>query len=66
MVPVAVVALVITGTCELIVKVKVAVPVPVAFEAPTVAGNVPVVVGVPVIAPEAVFTISPGGRPVAL
>jgi hypothetical protein len=40
-------------------------PVPAELVAVTVALNVPAVVGVPLINPEAVFTDNPAGNPVA-
>jgi hypothetical protein len=49
-----------------IVSVNVAVPVPLAFVAPMVTELVPLVVGVPVIAPVEVLTDNPPGRPLAL
>jgi hypothetical protein len=64
-VPLAVVALVITGTAGLMVSVSVAVPVPPAFAALSVTVEVPVEVGVPEINPVPVFTDSPAGNPVA-
>ena len=64
-VPLAVVALVITGTAGLIVSVSVAVPVPLAFVALSVTAEVPVAVGVPEINPVPVFTDRPAGNPVA-
>ena len=65
-VPLAVRALVIAGFAGLIVMVSVAVPVPPAFVALIVTLDVPAAVGVPVIAPVAVLTDKPVGRPVAL
>jgi hypothetical protein len=41
-------------------------PVPVAFVAKTVALNVPTVVGDPETRPVEVFTVTPGGKPLAL
>ena len=67
--PDAVVALVICGAGRsgvLIVNVRVADPVPEAFEAETVATNVPACVGVPVMAPFAALTESPGASADAL
>ena len=55
----------ITGTGGLIVMVRVNVPVPVALVAPIVTVKVPGVVGVPLMAPVLVFTLSPLGSPVA-
>ena len=48
------------------VIVSVALPVPVAFVAPSNTLVVPVAVGVPVMAPVAVFTVRPAGSGVAL
>ena len=64
--PLAVVALVITGGGGLIVKVKVALPVPLLLVALMVTLYVPAVVGVPEINPVLVFTLKPAGSPVAL
>lgn len=64
--PVAVVALLITGVGGLIVNVKAAVPVPVAFDALNVTEDIPAAVGVPVMAPVAVLMLNPAGSPVAL
>jgi hypothetical protein len=47
------------------VSVIVALPVPALFVAPSVTVEVPAVVGVPEISPEAVFTERPVGSPVA-
>jgi hypothetical protein len=63
--PLAVVALVITGTAGLMVSVSVAVPVPPAFAALSDTVEVPVEVGVPAINPVPVFTDKPAGNPVA-
>ena len=60
------VALVITGGGGLIVKVKVALPVPLLLVALMVTLYVPAVVGVPEINPVLVFTDRPAGSPVAL
>ena len=60
------VALVITGGGGLIVKVKVALPVPLLLVALMVTLYVPAVVGVPEINPVLVFTLKPAGSPVAL
>ena len=60
------VALVITGGGGLIVKVKVALPVPLLLVALMVTLYVPAVVGVPEMAPVLVFTVKPEGSPVAL
>ena len=66
-VPVAVPALVITGAGgELMVIVKVALPVPPALVALIVTVNIPVAVGLPEITPVDVFTLSPTGKGVAL
>ncbi len=67
-VPVAVVALVITGlmTAALIVRASVAVPVPLAFVALRATLVVPAAVGVPEITPVVVLTVRPPGRFVAL
>lgn len=62
----AVAALVMTGVGGLIVKVRVALPVPLPLLAPIVTVKVPIVDGVPVIAPVDELTLSPGGSPVAL
>jgi hypothetical protein len=48
------------------VKVSVALPVPLAFVAASVTVDVPVEVGVPEISPLAVLTDKPAGKPVAL
>ena len=65
--PLAVVALVITGTAGLdTVKVRVAWPVPPALLAPSVTLETPFVVGVPEINPELVAIPNPGGSPDAL
>jgi hypothetical protein len=64
-VPLAVVALLITGAATLMVSVSVAVPVPVAFVALSVTVETPAPLGVPEINPVAVFTDSPLGKPVA-
>jgi len=63
---VAVRELVITGGAGLMVKVKVALPVPPALVALMVTVYVPAVVGVPEINPVLVFTVNPAGSPVAL
>jgi hypothetical protein len=64
-VPLAVVALVITGTAVM-VSVRVAVPVPTPLVALSVTVDVPPVpVGVPEITPVAVLTDKPAGNPVA-
>ena len=64
--PLAVVALVMTGGGGLIVKVKVALPVPLLLVALMVTLYVPAVVGVPEINPVLVLTLKPAGSPVAL
>ena len=63
--PLAVVALVMTGGGGLIVKIKVALPVPLLLAALIVTLYVPAVVGVPEIAPVVVFTVKPAGSPAA-
>jgi hypothetical protein len=66
-VPLTAVPLVITGMAGKIVNVTVLVPgVGFAFDALTVAVNVPVDVGVPIMAPVPAVTLSPGGKPMAL
>lgn len=67
-VPLAVVALVITGTgngAGAMFSVSVAVPVPVPLVAESETLNAPEAVGVPVIAPVAVLTLNPAGSPEA-
>ena len=64
--PTAAVALVITGAPEVIVIVNGAVPVPPPLVALSVTAETPTAVGVPVMAPVAVATLNPAGRPVAL
>ena len=65
--PVAVVALVITGVGGgLMVMVRVALPVPPALLALIVTVKVPEAVGVPEISPVEVFTVKPAGNGVAL
>ncbi len=54
------------GGGGLIVKVKVALPVPPELVALIVTAYVPAVVGVPEINPVLVFTDRPAGSPVAL
>ena len=54
----------VTGTA--IVIVTVLLPVPPRLVALTVAVNVPEAVGVPLIKPVAVFTVSPAGKPLAV
>ena len=63
--PETVLALVITGGPTVIVKASVADPVPAAFVALIVMLEDPTAVGVPVIAPVEVFTLSHPGKPVA-
>ena len=41
-------------------------PVPVRFAAPRLTANTPASRGVPLISPEALFTLSPAGSPVAV
>ena len=55
-----------TGGGGLIVKVRVALPVPPELVALIVTLYVPAVVGVPEINPVLVFTVKPAGNPVAL
>jgi hypothetical protein len=57
---------VITGAPTVTVRARVAVPVPPAFVAPMLTLELPTAVGVPVISPVAVATLSPAGSPVAL
>ena len=64
--PVADVALAITGAGGLIVSVKVVVPVPPALLALSPTLLVPTVVGAPEIAPVDMLTTRPAGRLVAL
>jgi len=65
-VPLAVVALLITGAGGLAVSVSVAVPVPPLLAALNVTVEVPAAVGVPEIKPDVVFTDKPAGKPLAL
>ena len=67
-VPEAFNGLLITGgaAAALIVKARVAVPVPAALVALIVTLVEPAVVGVPEITPVVVFTVRPVGSPVAL
>jgi hypothetical protein len=60
-----VVALLMTGGPTVMVKTTGSEPVPAPLVAVRVALKVPVTAGEPVMAPVAVFTVSPGGRPVA-
>ena len=55
-----------TGVGGLIVKVNVWLPLPPALVALMVTVYVPAVVGVPEINPVLVFTVKPGGSPIAL
>jgi hypothetical protein len=65
-VPLAAAALVITGEAGMIVKVTPRVPaMGLAFDAVTVALNVPPEVGVPEITPVDVLMLKPGGNPEA-
>ena len=48
------------------VMVRVRVPVPVAFVAPSVTAKVPATVGVPVIVPKTGSMLNPAGNPVAV
>jgi len=57
---------VIVGAGRAMVRASVAVPVPPALVALMVTLNGPLTVGVPVIAPVLVLTLSPLGNPVAL
>ena len=62
--PLAVAGLVITGTAVM-VRVRVAEPVPAALVALSVTVEIPAEVGVPEINPLAVLTDNPAGKPVA-
>lgn len=64
-VPLAVVALEITGAGTAIVSVRVAFPVPALFVALRATVDAPEAVGVPEMTPVLVFTLSPAGNPVA-
>jgi hypothetical protein len=64
-VPLAVVALVITGAAGLMVSASVALPVPPLLVALSVTVDVPAVVGVPEINPDVLFTDKPAGNPAA-
>jgi hypothetical protein len=64
-VPFALVALVMTGAPAVIVRVSVALPVPVLLVALNVTVEVAAAVGVPEISPFVVFTDNPAGKPVA-
>jgi hypothetical protein len=57
---------VITGLAGSTVKVRVAVPVPVAFVAPIVTLELPAAVGLPEMIPVVVATLKPAGNPVAV
>ena len=63
--PLAVVALVITGEATAMVSVRVAFPVPVLLVALKVTVEVPAAVGVPEIKPVLLFSANPAGSPVA-
>ena len=65
-VPLAEVALVITGAALVIVRLRVALPVPPAFVALSVTMELPPAVGVPETNPVAVFTDKPVGKPEAV
>jgi hypothetical protein len=56
---------VITGGATFTVKARGALPVPPLFVALNVTFEVPALVGVPEISPEAVFTMRPAGNPEA-
>ncbi len=58
--------LVISGGSGNTSRVNTAVPVPLAFVALMLTMNVPSIVGIPVIIPVLVSTVSPGGKSVAL
>jgi len=62
-VPLAVLALVITGAAAATVRVRGALPVPPLLVALTVTLKVPAPVGVPEIKPETVFAVRPVGNP---
>jgi hypothetical protein len=64
-VPLADVALVITGVAALIVSFRVAFPVPPLLVALMVTVEVPAAVGVPEIDPVEPLTARPAGKPVA-
>jgi hypothetical protein len=64
-VPLAVVALVITGAATAIVSVRVALPVPLLLVALSVTVEVPAAVGVPDINPLVLLADNPVGNPVA-
>ena len=66
MLPLAVEELLITGVGGFTVRVSVAEPVPLAFVAPIVTVEVPTALGVPVMLPVNVLTVSPDGNPLAL
>ena len=65
-VPLADSPLVINGTVNEMVITNVSVSVPAALVAVMLVLKVPSAVGVPVISPVAVFTLSPAGNPLAL
>ena len=60
-----VVRLVITGAAGAITSVNAAFPTPPALRAPRVMVDDPLVVGVPLMTPDAKFTMSPSGNGVA-
>jgi hypothetical protein len=62
-VPLAELALVITGGAGAMVSVRVALPEPALLVALTVTVDVPAAVGVPEIRPVPVFTARPAGSP---
>jgi hypothetical protein len=64
-VPLAVVALLITGSARLTVSVRVALPAPPALVALRDTVEVPAAVGVPEINPVVLFSVRPAGSPVA-
>ena len=63
--PLAVVALVMTGAAGAMVSVKVLFPVPPLLVALSDTLEVPAAVGVPEINPVALFTVNPVGNPAA-
>ena len=65
-VPIAVVALVITGGAGLTVRVRTALPVPAEFVALRLTDDTPTAVGVPEMMPVTVLTVNPAGNAVAL
>ena len=64
-IPLAVVGLVMLGAALLMVRLSVAVPVPLALVALNVTVELPAVVGVPEIKPPIVSTVRPEDSPVA-